>query len=170
MAHWNQHRIGTFTEDVEVRVGSYPRIHCSEVPPKQFKPKEPAYQDVHARHPQTSPTTTPLCLETPRDRKSTPCFDGDPRAHLQHHLIGEFCNHTCTNTNNFNLPFRPSRPLQYESEKDPPRMIRLATIHAGMRSHGARVTLQRRITVARARNTCWEREKEIPLYPKPQPS
>ena len=140
----------------------------SEVHPKQFKPKEPAYQDVHVRRPPAPLTTTPLRLKTLRNWKPTTCFDGDSRVHPKYTLTGGFRNHTWINTNHRIHPHIPNNPLQYEAEKDPPKMICLATAHARLKSRSAWPTPRRRIATSRAINTYSSVEKEGSLLdPKP---
>ena len=150
MEYWNQYRIEVLWAHLRARDVSKPPSRCSEVPPKQFKPDEPAYQDVHVRRPQAPLPTIPPRLKTPRNRKPTTCFDGDSRVHPKYTLTGGFRNHTWIDTNHRSLPHIPNNPFQYETEKGPPQMIRLATAHARSRSRGTWLISRRRVTTSRA--------------------
>ena len=157
--YWNQYRPEGPYGCLEVRDGVYPSTVRLIVPPKHFKPIEPAYQDVHVRRPQTSTTTAPPRLGTLRGKRLPSCFDGDPRFHSKRQFIGIFCNHPWINTNNCDHFPNLSQLLQYQTEKDPPIMIRLATVRMGRRHNGARALPRRYTTTGRTGDLHRNRDK-----------
>ena len=165
-AYWNQYRPEGPYGCLEVRDGVYPSTVRLIVPPKHFKPIEPAYQDVHVRRPQTSTTTAPPRLGTLRGKRLPSCFDGDPRFHSKRQFIGNFCNHPWINTNNCSHSPNLSQLLQYQAEKDPPTMIRLATVRTGRRYNGARALPRRHTTMGRAGDLHRKRDKGHLFEPK----
>ena len=169
-AYWNQYRPEGPYGCLEVRDGLYPSTVRLIVPPKHFKPIEPAYQDVHVRRPQTSTTTAPPRLGTLRGTRLPSCFDGDPRFHSKRQFIGIFCNHPWINTNNCDHFPNLSQLLQYQTEKDPPIMIRLATVRMGRRHNGARALPRRYTTMGRAGDLHRKRIKDTCSSPKPSSS